>query len=272
MSTGPHILAPDGSEAFTFTPKLSESNEAMWRQAFPNLTPEEFYRRLLPAAAGERLHVSVTESEFGVHFNIYQGKIPNLDKCEGPEMNLLSFTCRPGNHARLGGARFIRTDQHQARRYLHEIVGMLKEARYESLTLGANEVGSYAWAKYGFRPQTQQEWNKLKESIRGEIKNDRLKGPAWAPMNGPVLTEPEKRLADEILSPQSPPEAIWTLVDGLNREIEKIEGHTITPAKRVLFEKYWGGVLPLDDHDEGYKRFTAYTSPERSMGVQHGKS
>ena len=39
----------------------------------------------------------------------------------------------------------------------------------EEVTMSADEVGSYAWVRYGFRPSDKDEWMKLREAIRQNL-------------------------------------------------------------------------------------------------------
>jgi hypothetical protein len=128
-------------------------------------------------------------------------------------------------------------------------VDLYKKMGLSSVQLGANiDVGSYAWAKYGFVPKTQGDWDYL----RGQTGV----GRDWQQMK-PQVDPDQAEHVDRILADPDP-HAIWDLADvpykapqGFGRD------DNTTIGKALLMNKSWGGKLDLNGADS-MQRFNDY--------------
>ena len=130
-------------------------------------------------------------------------------------------------------------------------IDLYKKMGLNSVQLSANiDVGSYAWAKYGFVPKTQGDWDHL----RGRTGV----GQHWQQMK-PNVDPDQVEHVDRILSDPDP-HAIWDLADvpykapaGWGRD----ENTTI--GKALLMNKSWSGKLDLNGADS-MARFNDYVA------------
>ncbi len=112
-----------------------------------------------------------------------------------------------------------------------------KQLGIKEITLHANiDVGSYAWAKYGFYPRVS-DWH----SFRGELQRKVTSLHLPRDVAGRVNT---------ILSSDDP-RAIWRLAD----LPDKVDGQSV--AKRILMNTHWYATFKLDD-ELAMKRFNSY--------------
>jgi len=131
-------------------------------------------------------------------------------------------------------------------------IDLYKKMGLQSVRLGANiDVGSYAWAKYGFVPKTQFDWDHLR--------NKRMK-PDWESMKPGLANQPDViHHVDRILADPDP-HAIWDLADvpykaPLSWQREGTPERTI--GKALLMNKSWSGKLDLNGEDS-MARFNDY--------------
>lgn len=106
-----------------------------------------------------------------------------------------------------------------------------------TVTLDADEVGSYAWLRYGFRPKQDGEksWSKLCGKIASTLNN--------LEMQGDVTKEEADQLRELLKNPD--PNTI-VQISGLKKKFE-IDGREVTLGFRLLQKNIWEGVLDLED-------------------------
>jgi hypothetical protein len=126
-------------------------------------------------------------------------------------------------------------------------IDLYKKMGLSNVQLGANiDVGSYAWAKYGFVPKTEGDWSYLKRNMNRD----------WQQMKPRVDPEQADHV-DRILADPDP-HAIWDLSDvpykapqGFGRD------DNTTIGKALLMNKSWSGKLDLNGEDS-MQRFNDY--------------
>jgi GNAT superfamily N-acetyltransferase len=116
------------------------------------------------------------------------------------------------------------------------------------------DVGGYAWAKYGFKPESEQAAKRLFDTVRGRL--DELDVP-----NG-VRRSVERLLSD------NRPEAIWALSDLNGVTVEEYDGPT-TLGKALLLGTSWPGTLDLTCPDSR-ARFDQYINRGGQSGSSKG--
>ena len=129
-------------------------------------------------------------------------------------------------------------------------IDLYKKMGLSSVQLGANiDVGSYAWAKYGFVPKTEVDWRYLKNNMQSD----------WQQMK-PQVDPAQADHVDRILADPDP-HAIWDLADvpykapqGWQR---RGSGDNTTIGKALLMNKSWSGKLDLNGEDS-MARFNDY--------------
>jgi SPP1 gp7 family putative phage head morphogenesis protein len=132
----------------------------------------------------------------------------------------------------------------------------------EKIVLDANiDVGGYAWARYGFTPKDQQEWDWLKASVgnrfvsQSELAAERIRraDAAYIPKSNMPVSDETKAALDRILASKDP-EAIRELA-ALKEEVMPIKGFAfgevfvkgepISVGKAALLGSRWSGELDL---------------------------
>jgi hypothetical protein len=132
-------------------------------------------------------------------------------------------------------------------------VDLYKKMGLSSVQLSANiDVGSYAWAKYGFVPKTQGAWDALRNgySGRGGLKSD------WQAMK-PQVDPDQADHVDRILADPDP-HAIWDLADVPYKAPQGFgQDDNTTIGKALLMNRSWPGKLDLNGEDS-MQRFNDY--------------
>lgn len=119
-----------------------------------------------------------------------------------------------------------------AKKVLKSSFALYKEIGVSRVELEANiNVGSYAWAKYGFQP-TLSEWASLQATLVKRIEN----------LDAPM----EVRAMLETLALNDDPKTIWVISDSIY-------------GKELLMDTSWEGFIDLAD-DMAMDRFNGYVS------------
>ncbi len=247
---------------------------AQWPLMFPDEPPEKFYRRFAQAAGDEHtVRVLVEPSlSFPKH-----GPIELVDThirlfhnvpFKSTE-NYIEFRIN-GKKAHIEEAKFDEENMGQslARRYVREIGALAQERGCEKITLQAQRsVGGYAWAKFGFKPDSREQWRKLAKVIDNRLhENDGVYTVEY--IGKRVISELDYRAIKDVLA-EKEPEAIWKLLE-LQTPLGKAGGRPLTLAKALLLGTKWDGVLSTDARSEGWQRFSEYTQPLKEQHVAIG--
>lgn len=138
-----------------------------WKQLFPNTTPDNFYARIARAAGDQNIAVSIIEEDGEAQIILHHGGGNSAQK------NHITFSISE-NKAEIISASLQNTGAHTAKGYLRAMANILMKSDIDVLTLNTTSIGGYAWAKYGFKPASQKEWDNLKTDIKKHIKNDHV--------------------------------------------------------------------------------------------------
>lgn len=112
-----------------------------------------------------------------------------------------------------------------------------------SLTAGL-EVGGYAWARYGFKPESKESLRELQDEVRWNL--DQL-----------GVSTRTHSLVSRLLDSDDP-KSVWTLSD-LDMMVTGYDGGRMKLGKALLMGTAWDGELDLKD-DESRERFQQYVS------------
>lgn len=228
----------------------SKAKELQWIYIFGDKTPEELYKQLA--------HSDDVSIKIELH-DIDRKPYANI-KITDYERDASFFIEDVGRkEAELKEAKTSEQGNGIAKRYLWSLSKLFQDVGTEKMCLITTEIGSYAWAKYGFCPSGFG-WNTLRDSI--ELKfHDNKKQIRFRQKNYDLLDD-EVIAIDKILksSLTDLPNAFPQLTE-LNRVICEIEGKQITVGKALLIDISWVGVLPIDENHPSFKRFKAYTAP-----------
>lgn len=136
-------------------------------------------------------------------------------------------------------------------------IEVYKKLGIERVMLNANiDVGSYAWAKYGWTP-TAGGWASLAGDIKFQLANHR-----W------TVSPLVKKQVEEILNNPNP-KAIWLLAD-LTVPVAGSNSQTVKIGKEMLLNRSWNGTLNLND-EESMQRFKSYVSARSKGGSDKDK-
>jgi len=135
-----------------------------------------------------------------------------------------------------------------AKGMLSDFLDLYDHAGIETIELDANiDVGGYAWARYGFVPRSQREW----EALRG-ILQERFAGMAD---DGLLNTWTDEQIdVVSIVLEADAPEAIRA-VAALRFPTD--DGNNTPVGKKLLLGRFWKGKLELT-HPDTYAVFASY--------------
>lgn len=165
---------------------------------------------------------------------------------------------------------FLRGDdqgQHLAKHYLSASVALMRELGNTVMHVDTGEMGSYAWAKYGFVPdETGLAWvqRMIMDAVRGRrstlLITDKVD----------QLTNAERKLIDAFIAAKPEDQlALFTQLSEMNRVIGDFRGKPLTVGKALLYDTQWWGALSLEDASPNYRRFCDYVdmTPKLQRGV-----
>jgi hypothetical protein len=141
---------------------------------------------------------------------------------------------------------------------LRESFALYKKLGVKTVDLDANiNVGGYAWAKYGFKPDVD-EWMRFTRYATEKLETLESSAPALAgsvrgTLRG-VMTAAERRALGNLLRSKDP-RTIWAIA-----EFETASG--VKVGKELLLGSYWHGEINLLDR-EAMERFEAYLARGR---------
>lgn len=111
-------------------------------------------------------------------------------------------------------------------------------------------VGGYAWAKYGFKPESRDDLFQLYDEVRSNMYSLNLNPRIYSLVTGLLNCDD--------------PKTVWTLSD-LQMPVTKIDGEQTTLGKALLMGTYWNGAFDLKDR-ESRERFEQYVGSNKQDG------
>ncbi|MFA5507516.1 MAG: hypothetical protein WC314_26225 [Vulcanimicrobiota bacterium] len=141
-----------------------------------------------------------------------------------------------------------------AKQILANSVELYDRMGVQSVSLFAGlQVGGYAWAKYGFKPEAGPETADLFDTVRGRLQD----------LDVPPAT---KRSVQRLLA-ENKPEAVWALsdLDGV-----KVDNGKVPLGKALLMGTSWAGKLDLTCPDSR-ARFEQYIHKGCTGSAQKGQ-
>lgn len=247
----------------------SEPTEKDWQNIFNTITPEQLYNRIR-RVAGNNNDVKL-DIELPAGIDPGELSIVHNSSFERPVQHI-NFSITRNKEAALDNAHFLKESRGNsiAKGYLREAVGILKEIGVKEVSINANGLGGYAWAKYGFTPNDKVVWGTVSTPIKRRIDQDNneifLSGKQWY-----GITEDEKKVLNATLHSDSQYDILH--ITQLNRVVGQVDGHDITVGKAALIDTSWNGKLLLEDGNPGYEQFKAYTEDtyrlrQQESGIQ----
>lgn len=134
-----------------------------------------------------------------------------------------------------------------AKAMLKEQMAMYRKIGVENVELTANiSVGGYAWARYGFAPDSAQTLGRIKKTIETNVSGLGLK----------------QNIQDEITAilDRNDPELLWDIADirtPITIDLPDGARQTLPLGRHLLLGSNWHGILSLDDA-AAMKRFDSY--------------
>jgi hypothetical protein len=145
-----------------------------------------------------------------------------------------------------------------AKDLLANSIAMYQQLGISRVTLfAALEVGGYAWAKYGFRPDGRRETRQLYRQVA-----ERLSGLQGVPSGARTVL---RRLVEN-----EDPKGIWAISD-LNGLKVRQGGREVPLGKALLLGTTWRGVLDLQD-PQARARFEQYVHKTELASSQERKA
>ncbi len=140
-------------------------------------------------------------------------------------------------------------DKNLAKELLSRSVEVYDQIGIEKVTLTAGlTVGGYAWAKYGFKPDSPEETWELWDQVQSNLEDLSLSARTRNLVSGLLRSDD--------------PKTVWTLSD-LGQQVEDEYGEETTLGKALLMGTAWCGELDLTD-SESRQRFDQYTNRHRT--------
>lgn len=228
-----------------------------WNRVFGDVTPKQLYERFERTAGEAPIRMQLNFSD-GNGFTRVKIRHDSRIHMGHERENEIRLDIYPNKPPKLDGIFLKEKDQSKnlAKRYLRSSVDLLREIGADSMRLEAIEVGAYSWAKYGFTPETPDDWDALRTRIKLRLNDD-----------GTLIfnhhhydVSLEKPIIDRILNTDfaNLPKAFPQLTE-LNREIGQHKGRTLTVGKALLMDTKWNAKLPFDERHVSFQRFNSYT-------------
>lgn len=229
-----------------------------WREVFHDVTPAQLVQRLTKAVPGHK----------GASIDIQLGPcnssawlVLRHDGGFHDYKNYMQFLLWPGDYADVD--KVFLSDDMQGRdtikHYLRSAASLFKDIGLNRMVIQAQEVGAYAWAKYGFTPCVSDNWGEMYVALKARL-NDPPPTLTFQGRTYPIPTE-MPAIRKVLQTPFSDLEQNFHHLAELNRPIGEYKGHTLTVGKALLIDTGWFGDLPLADHEPAYQRFKTYTDP-----------
>ena len=202
-------------------------------------SPARFKRSFLGGINGT-MHVSHSDREgFTFTGSLFEGDMDDEGELVGAYMRSITPKTNSAENVQL---ELEVTGAGYGKKFLAGNVAEYRRMGLKEVNLVANiDVGSYAWAKYGFVP-TIAAWRDTGE-FKSELA-DRIEGL--------TATAAEKRALFKLAGNVSP-KSLWAIADSKY-------------GKDLLMENHWSGRLDLKDKDS-MKRFDAYVSGRKRKSV-----
>ncbi|MBN8543066.1 MAG: hypothetical protein J0M34_02250 [Alphaproteobacteria bacterium] len=263
------------------TPTGKPPSAEHWRGVLKDISPTQFYQRFA-RIAGDNGRVVIDldlNNSFGITIKVYPPNVgENLDAVS-PQLKF-NFVRSKTNSVefRRADVALDMQDKGIGVPYARESIAFLKELGIERIKINTQEVGGYAWARYGFSPYSEREWESLKRSVgkRYHPEENRISFyKEYIEDEAPLsfkITEGDKQAIDAWLAlPFEQLEENFDKVCSLNRVVGTYRGHVMTVGKILLHGHKWDGVLSLNDDSPGYKKFQDYCAGrEQSRGMGAG--
>lgn len=228
-----------------------------WQQIFGDISPRDLFTRFqFPQGSEDIAYVLIETFPESGYSDLRLKQNINFD-------NGLSD----------GGIRFRISDDHQmkltdfairsnlqgqnlGKHYMAAAAQLGIDMEIPSISLTALNLGSYAWAKYGFYPEDGEEWFDIISGIA-----DRINPDGQINYNGVFYDAPEEVSFIQTLYSikRTDPSQALTAITDLNRVLTEEDGRPITVGKALLIEQEWHGILPLDESSPAFQRFASYT-------------
>lgn len=258
-----------------------------WHALFPDISPKQlcgYFAGITPDDRDVAIELDCLgyEESRKPAFDAAVMIIRHMPHVSGSEQGFLKFhlpmTTTSAKELYLEMAKFSQQSVGLARHYMAAMLDFSRDMGYDSMALGANNVGAYAWAKFGFCPATERGWEKLKQDIseriddfsRKAVHRDAAKGKAMvfrAPLELAVLREIFEAEFDDLPK-------VFPMIADFNRVIQGEGGIHTTVGKALLINQRWSGVLPLQDGHPSFERFKSYVAPatEQTKAHEGGRS
>jgi hypothetical protein len=261
-----------------------------WKKSFGDISPAQLFEHFKREVGNEppfHLSVKLSTNSNEVNLQAYQiwdaqkqqvtelsglqavhiTQKPGIDRQEEIHERLMqnlflqspchfSATVTPGKTLNLNTAGFKEKGKGRAQGYLRAYDGLAEQLHIPTMTLYAQNIGGYAWARYGFTPSSEEDWNKIKSIITTDVYDGKLLVNKQKIPLSQAATKALKTI--EHASYRKMPEAMNALLE-LREPITTADGTTEPLVKRLLLNSEWNGDLVRDPKDLGYQRFQTYT-------------
>jgi hypothetical protein len=207
----------------------------------PDFPFQRIFVQFLQAGGARLVSVNIHAPESEQHGRAQNWLSLRLNLQRIPRSRLEAVVPRMDVHGLQGGAKKV----------FHNLLPLFREIGVDRITLDAAEVGSYAWVRYGFRPD-RREWKRLRSELLARLAK-------LAEVPGLAGGRAKRREIERILS-RSDPEAIRALAD-LDDASFPAPGRL---GFRLLNGATWHGALDLTNGDavNELKRYIGY-QPDR---------
>jgi hypothetical protein len=128
--------------------------------------------------------------------------------------------------------------------------------------------GAAAWSKFGFRPASVADWQKVKRVVRRNFRKLETAYPEFIAAYEARTGWPLKETVDEILD-QDEPDSIWDLHSIQQGEEAKLLGEVGGLGGRLLQNSRWTGILDLTDQNavDVFERYMLKRAAHRAARI-----
>lgn len=229
----------------------SETPASMWRDYLGEDSPMAFYDTLAENLPGLRLTLQHGAAELAVSASVRHDV--RKQATEFAESALLFNLDDDFRYVHLDNFTVTDSKRHgagTARQFLKNLMEVMENPDFDLaiISLHANNIGSYAWAKFGFVPDDDS-WQKVRNNAQATFERDSLKFRTSAE---------ERELLEKIIKSDNPQD-IWLLADLASPMLSNRPNiESMKLGQRLLIGNPWEGNLERDN-PLAMQRFNAYT-------------
>lgn len=263
-------IADDGSSRTGI--ETDDVSIEQWMHYFGPLSPKEFVRKTdLSGNLKTALEISYSSYDGKNYADIYS-RITTTDGLLMGSSSYKIYEAKDDYPKTIHNSGFYLSSNYHGKNIAKSLYEKRADLGFaigaKQLSLAAMNIGSYAWAKFGFIPN-KASWDGIVEDINKAITESDT-GATLKFRGKDYEITPDELTAIRAITSSSYENAYiaFPQLTEFNREIGTYDDHTLTVGKALLIGNVWRGTLPLDRNHPSYKRFERYIGSAKDQELQ----